>query len=154
MTTKAEKEKDQLEAVNALHELLEPGDTVYTVLRHVSRSGMSRAIDAYIIQDSEPRWISRLAARAMDGTFSERYEAVSMGGCGMDMGFALVYNLSRALWVGGFGCIGENCPSNDHSNGDRSYTRHSPLDGIQSMTAGYCAHWHQSGGYALRHRWM
>jgi hypothetical protein len=45
----------------------------------------------------------------------------------MDMGFHVVYNLSSALYRGGFGCIGDKpvrCPSNDHSNGDRDYTPH------------------------------
>lgn len=32
--------------------------------------------------------------------------------------------ISRVLYPQGFGCIGEGCPSNDHSNGDRDYTPH------------------------------
>ena len=54
------------------------------------------------------------------------------------MGFAVIYELSQALFPKGFECIGEKCPSNDHSNGDRDYTPHH----------------HNSGGYALKHRWM
>ena len=34
------------EAIANLREILKPGDTVYTILRHVSKSGMSRVIDA------------------------------------------------------------------------------------------------------------
>lgn len=142
------KQREQAEAADTLRELLPPGTTVYTVLRHVSRSGMSRDIDLYVMQDGEPRWISRLAARAAGLTFNERAEAVRMGGCGMDMGFAAVYALSHALYPDGFECVGETiresdsfvvgCPSNDHSNGDRDYSPHH----------------HASGGYALRHRWM
>ena len=56
----------------------------------------------------------------------------------MDMGFHLVYELSRALYPAGFVCSGDKCNSNDHSNGDRD---HSP-------------HQHQDGGYALRCRWI
>jgi hypothetical protein len=58
-----------------------------------------------------------------------------MGGAGMDMGFALVYNLSRSLYPNGFDCIGESCPSNDHVNGyNRSH--------------------HADGGYALQQSWL
>src|SRR5690348_13201489 len=89
------KQSDRLEAIQSLRQTLKPGDTVYTVLRSVSRSGMSRDIDLYVIQDSELRWISRIAARAMDATFNEKKDCIKVGGCGMDMGFDLVYNLSR-----------------------------------------------------------
>jgi hypothetical protein len=124
---------------------MEPGDTLYTVLRHRSASGMTRAIDLYRLtpDPDEPgsvdvRWLSRLAARALDWTFSERYEALSVGGCGMDMGYHIVYSLAAALWPAGFTCTGPRCPSNDHSNGDRDHTPHH----------------HNDGGYALRHRWL
>lgn len=138
---------EQEEAREVLREILKPGDTVYTVLRHVSRSGMMRAIDAYVIEDDSPRWISTYAARAAGYKYSRKYEAIEMGGCGMDMGFALVYGLSRALWPDGFGCIGQECPSNDHSNSDRDYT-------VNLGRGIHANHWHQSGGYALRQRWM
>jgi hypothetical protein len=36
--SKEEKER----ALKRLHELIKPGDTVYTSVKHVSRSGMSR----------------------------------------------------------------------------------------------------------------
>ena len=40
----AKKEKERDEARERLLEMLRPGDTVHTILRHVSRSGMSRSI--------------------------------------------------------------------------------------------------------------
>ncbi len=64
---------------------------------------------------------------------------VKMGGCGMDMGYHLVNNLGYALFPNGVPCTGEDCPSNDHNNGDRDYT------------AGKL---HRDGGYAFRHRWL
>lgn len=67
-------------------------------------------------------------------------DGLIVGGCGMDMGYHLVYALARKLWPDGFDCIGPGCPSNDHSNGDRDYTpghRH-----------------HADGGYCLKHRWL
>lgn len=152
----------------ALRELCPPGTTVYTVLRGVSRSGMSCNIDCYVISaGGEPRWISRLAADAAGFTFNERRECIRVGGCGMDMGFHIVYGLSHALYPDGFGCIGDAsgnrsnvCPSNDHSNGDRDYTPHSVYEHDKAQHAkldkppSIKPHWHRDGGYALRHRWL
>mgnify|MGYP001566261164 CR=1 FL=1 len=136
--TKQEIERKEVQ--ERLREILRPGDTVYTVLRHKARSGMMRAIDLYKVDNNgDPYWLSSLVARATGLTFSKRYEALVAGGCGMDMGFHLVYELSAMLYPQGFECIGERCPANDHANGDRDYTPH--------------AHPH-AGGYALRHRWL
>lgn len=160
MSTLKERERD--EAVASLREILKPGDTLYTVNRHIARSGMMRAIDVYKIDETQPVWLSRQACRVTGYSFSEKYEAVRMDGCGMDMGFALVYAISQRLFPDGFGCVGEGCPSNDHSNGDCDYTRHvdhaaGNPDHICAMHPETCVapkHWHKSGGYALRHRWM
>lgn len=135
--TKAQK-AEQEEARERLREWIKPGDTVWTVVRHVSKSGMTRDIACYLIEDNEPRWIASLVAKACGMRFNRDRDAVRIGGCGMDMGFALVYDLSHALFGGGFECIGEGCPSNDHSNGDRDYTPHP----------------HSDSGYALTQRWI
>lgn len=132
--TKAE----QVAAAEALRELLPPGATIHTTVKHVSRSGMQRSISCYVIRDNEPRWIDSLICKAAGFTFDTKREAVKIGGCGMDMGFAIVYDVSATLYRGGFTCIGERCPSNDHSNGDRNYQPHQ----------------HADGGYALRQRWL
>lgn len=126
----AEQAKDTLRA------MLPPGSTVYTILRHVSRSGMQRRIDLYAMSPEGPVYLSGLAACAMGENVSDK-GGIVVGGCGMDMGFSLVYNLSAVLYPHGFDCIGKanRCPSNDHSNGEDN------------------AH-HKSGGYALRHAWM
>lgn len=42
------------ESKTRLKEMLHEGDTIYTVLRHVSASGMSREIDVYLIRENEP----------------------------------------------------------------------------------------------------
>lgn len=47
MSKKSEQEKK--EAIEKLRKLIKPGDGVYTILRHVSRSGMQRIIDVYIM---------------------------------------------------------------------------------------------------------
>lgn len=141
MTTK-ERTEEREKALESLREMLPPGSTVKTILRHCSRSGMTRAISPVV--DGED--ISWLVCRAIPSfKFNQRHGGITMGGCGMDMGFALVYNLSSTLYRDGFECIGDGegfrsgwCPSNDHSNGDRDYTPHH----------------HDSGGYALRQEWL
>ncbi len=134
MSSKAEK----AEAIERLRGMLKPGDTVFTILRHVSRSGMSRSISVVVMQDGKPFDVSWAVARAGLGTFDRKNDGVKVGGCGMDMGFHLAYNLAWVLYGDDFQCVGEGCPSNDHSNGDRDYTPHK----------------HSDGGYALNHRWL
>jgi hypothetical protein len=135
--TKAQK-AEQEEARQRLREWIKPGDTIWTTVRHVSQSGMTRDISCYLIEENEPRWLSWLVAKACGYRFNRKHDAVRIGGCGMDMGFAIVYDLSRVLFADGFECIGQGCPSNDHSNGDRDYSPHH----------------HSDPGYALTQRWI
>lgn len=90
----------KVEARNALLEMLGPGSVVYTVLRHVSASGMSRRIDLYTIIDNKPRYLSGYAAKVL-GDRLHKDGGIVVGGCGMDMGFHLVNNLSIALFCPG-----------------------------------------------------
>jgi len=89
------------EARTQLRAMLEPGQTVYTKLNYCSRSGMMRVIDLFTIEDNELRRITWLACRATGTTYNERHGGMRMDGCGMDMGFAAVYNLGRSLWPDG-----------------------------------------------------
>ena len=137
------------EAIATLKEWITPGDTVYTVLRHVSRSGMQREIGIVLlnaeshssfpadstVRDLHPNYI---VAKALGLKLTKNGDGVQVGGCGMDMGFSLVYELSARLWPEGFTCTGKGCHSNAHSNGDRDYTPHA----------------HRDGGYALQQRWL
>lgn len=88
------------EAIQELRSLLQPGDTVYTVLRHVSRSGMSRNIDLYVFRDNEPLYLSWWAAKALGWTINQgKNEGIKVSGCGMDMGWHLVDTLARTLGI-------------------------------------------------------
>lgn len=105
-TTKAVREQEKQEAIDQLRKMIQPGDTVYTVLRYVSRSGMQRGIDLYIIgEDRRPRWITAYVGKALDRPQSRKdwqeQRGLSICGCGMDMGFSLVYDLGRALYHNG-----------------------------------------------------
>lgn len=188
-------------AAAELKKLLKPGQTVYTVLRHVSSSGMSRVIDVVIpymrtdtlavdgddprvkigldayttdadnarrytrgrivdltakfvtiayeaSADSPPvdetfprgavtvylktkaypavRSIGWLAAQAMDYAWDRDRQGLKVGGCGMDMGFHVVYSLGQTVWPKG--------TKKPHS------TRNGEPD--------------RAGGYALKHQWL
>lgn len=89
------------EARAQLREMLQPGQTVYTVIRHVSASGMMRVIDLFTIKDNEPQRITWLACEATGAPYNRKHEGMRMDGCGMDMCFAAVYNLGSAIWPQG-----------------------------------------------------
>lgn len=134
-------EREKLEARDKLREWIKPGDTVYTILRHVSRSGMSRDISVKI-SDGNGGFLhpDYLVAKAT-GSRLAKSEGIKIGGCGMDMGFALVYDLSHALYGEGYRCLGEKarCPSNVHSN---ERERH------------YHGNRKHTDGYALNQSWL
>lgn len=159
MNKKADNER--AENIKELRAMLKPGDTVKTILRHCSASGMTRVIDLVIVYrpeirtyppkpaetaryagdvdyDAKPkrtrgkpevRSIGWMAAKAMGDKFDRDQQGIKIGGCGMDMGFALVYNLGRTLFPKGFKVKGRG------RNGD---------------TSGH----DRDGGYALRQEWL
>lgn len=93
--TRAQKE-EQDRTKRELAKMLPPGSVVWCVLRHVSSSGMSRDIDLYTIKHNEPCYLSGYACAAM-GWARAKSGAIKVGGCGMDMGFHIVQNLSYAI---------------------------------------------------------
>jgi len=127
------------EAKDYLLNILNPGDTIYTNILHVSRSGMYRVISLHVVKDNQLVNISWNAAKLLEG-YDEKHNGCKASGCGMDMGFHLVYNLGYALFPNGFTCTGKNCPSNDHRN--KPYPE---CDGKML---------HTSGGYAFDQSWV
>ena len=93
--------KRQEECKAALLEWLKPGDTVHLVLRHVSRSGMYRAISLLHMEDGYPRRLDGYASDLLEG-YDKKHEACRASGCGMDMGFHLVYTLGHVLFGDGY----------------------------------------------------
>jgi hypothetical protein len=128
--TKIQTEK--AEAMSRLRKLLKPGATVYTVLRHVSASGMSRRIDLYCFHKNQPVYLSGYAGRVLD---MRRHKdgGLVVGGCGMDMGFHVVYELGRTLYPKGF--VPAKCGRHGRNGSDPN-----EVD--------------TDGGYALRHEWL
>ena len=76
--------------------------TIYTILRRVSSSGMTRHISLKIAQGGEIYDITYTAALALGEKLHEvnGFNTIKQNGCGMDMGFNLVYNLSSVLFHG------------------------------------------------------
>lgn len=69
------------------------GSTMTTLLRHVSSSGMSRSI-SIVHNDQDITWtVARFLGEPLDS-----HGGIRVDGCGMDMGFHLVYSLSRKLY--------------------------------------------------------
>ena len=121
-TSKTQKAEELAE----LRTMIKPGDTVYTRLNHVSKSGMMRVIDLFVIRDNEPLRITWSACQATGTAYNNKHDGMRMDGCGMDMGFAAVYHLGRVLWP-----VGTPEPHG---------TRNGEPD--------------RDGGYALKHRWL
>ena len=156
MTTRRYTKDETLEAIEYLRAELTPGRAVYTKVTHVSRSGMSRSIKCYLAQGRDNLTdITWYVARATSSRVDNNHGGIVIGGCGMDMGYALVYNLGRTLYPEGVHCTGSRgynpdtyetthdaprCKSNEHVNSPgMPYSR----DVI-----------HRDGGYALNQIWM
>lgn len=145
MTTATARRAAEYAALATLRDLFPIGSTVQTKVLHVSRSGMLRSFAVLVPTDAGSiRDVSHLVAAAIGARVHTPTGGVSMGGCGMDMGYALAYSLSRALYRDGFPCTGRtDCPSNDHVN-ERSRSPYA--------TACNPGRMHSDPGYALTHR--
>jgi hypothetical protein len=144
MTKAEEKAAEQKAAVRELRKIVKPGDTLHTILRHVSRSGMSRSISVVKVDKRGGiRQLDYLVAIALDRKVDDHREGIKIGGAGMDMGFALVYEISAKLYgygnPRGYRCLGDRCPSNSHVN-DRNAPSGKDV--------------RHKDGYAISHRWM
>jgi len=107
-----------------LLEFIKPGQTVYCTLRSVSKSGMKRVISLHVIDKGEMRCIDYWAVVVNDDKLANN--GIVADGCGMDMGFSLVYNLGANLWPNG----------TPEPHGSRNGAPDS------------------AGGYALKHQWL
>ena len=88
-----------------LEHYLREGQTVYTILRSVSANGMSRHISLVMVDsDGSLCDITYYAAAALNESLYEKngHRSIRQNGCGMDMGFNLVFNLAYALFGNGY----------------------------------------------------
>jgi len=84
-------------AVKQLRSMLNSGATVYTIVTHVSSSGMSRRIKLICRNGSRVVNISYWAAAVLGWKLHADTNAVVVRGCGMDMGFHTVDALSQQI---------------------------------------------------------
>lgn len=94
---------DKAEAVERLRELFDgaPKKTAYTVTRKVSSSGMTRRMSVFIVDsDGDLRDISYYVGAVLGWSITDvmGHRTVRVDGCGMDMGWHLVYSLSYVLY--------------------------------------------------------
>jgi len=93
-------------AIKELKKILPKGKTVYTVLRGVSPSGMTRWVDMLYVKGSNiyrvpPAWVEK-AFKDWPWKYDMHKEGWKVPGVGMDVGFELVYALSLRLYDDGY----------------------------------------------------
>jgi hypothetical protein len=92
------------EALEGLREVCPAGTTVYCVLRHWRKGSSRRVIGFFTWHTNEwhpkggPFHLNRLIAATGMYHHHKDHEGLIVEGGGMDMGFAVVYDLMHALW--------------------------------------------------------
>lgn len=90
---------DQIQSLDQLRQWLPKGTRVFTILRSVSRSGMLREVSVVVFRagDARPIHPNHHVCQVL-GLRRGKSDGVVLQGCGMDMGFHLVYELAYALY--------------------------------------------------------
>ena len=96
-TKKEIKLHEKAYAETKLNQILKRNETIYSVIRHVSQSGMTRHITFFIIKDGQVWHIDNLISDYLDYRTNKRFNALVVGGCGMDMAFSVVNNLQEEM---------------------------------------------------------
>ena len=95
------KTKGKEEALRELKEMIKENETIYTILREVSRSGMRRKLSVLIVRDNRIENITYLVANALDYKLNEDGHLI-IDGTGFDVGEYVVYQLSLKLFGNGY----------------------------------------------------
>lgn len=104
--------EQKAEALAYLKRNLNEGDTVFYIVKNVSNSGMYRHIDFYtfkvkdVFEEGENRvqkvWLSGAISKVLGYPLKEKTQSLGVSGCGMNMGFAVIYNLAEVLFGDGY----------------------------------------------------
>lgn len=89
-------------SADALKVILHERQDVYTILRHTSASGMLRRISVVVIDGGTITDITWHVANVAGYTMHYDSHALTVKGGGMDMGFAVVYQLASMLYGDGY----------------------------------------------------
>ena len=124
-------DKASIEASETLlRDLLAPRGTqcrtLYSILRHVSKSGMSRRISFLVVDLNHIRDVTWHVGNVTGYRIGARGEGLVVNGGGMDMGFQVAYALGQALWPKG------------------TPEPHGTRNGVPDS----------EGGYAIKHSWL
>jgi hypothetical protein len=118
--------KEIAKTIKDIKKLVKPNDTIYCFNRHTSQSGMMRRISFYVVKKNKLISLDWYIARITSYSHDRNRGGLIVNGCGMDMGFSVVYELGSTLWPKG--------TPKPHG------TRNGEPD--------------RKGGYALKHSWM
>lgn len=116
MATRHVSDAEREKAHRFLRSVLDDGATVYTVLRSVSRSGMSRTIDMYALEYEEYYMTGKKPVKRCLPVYLSGYAAdlcgfdvnrksgfhngyIIMRGCGLDHGLSAVQSIAKALGI-------------------------------------------------------
>lgn len=101
MTKKQQKQEEfEYAKKQLLEHFVKEGDTVYTLLRSVAPSGMSRTMSLKVAKNGRIQDLTYYASIVLDYPLVEvnGSRAIRVGGAGMDLGFQVVYSLARVLF--------------------------------------------------------
>ena len=85
--------EEQQAAQDTLDSSLTEGRNVFFNITGVAKSGMSRTMEVYVIEGDDLRRITHYFARA--GGYKLTDKGIRISGCGMDMRFALLADVSK-----------------------------------------------------------
>lgn len=76
--------------------------TIWALCRHVSSGGATRVLSFFIVKDNTIICIDWFLQEFLGYKSHKKFDGVVIKGCGMDMGFHVVYSLSRKLYDDGY----------------------------------------------------
>lgn len=146
---------EQKEAFDRLRKWIKPGDTVHTILDHVSQSGMSRTIRVVLLKDSDATHPNHAVSALLGYSRAKRGDGFTVGGCGMDMGFHVVHSLGYALF-GEEASKGTGRDANALRKAIGKATKFYLTQGGAEMPDWRKPgpQWFGAAGYAIKHRWL
>ena len=92
----SKKEYDEIK--KELKKILKPKDTIYSIIRHVSNSGMQRCIDFYVIKNNRPVRLTWYLPFLLGYPINKKHGGITVKGWGVDMCFSVVYELGQELY--------------------------------------------------------
>ena len=89
--------EERADIITELREKLPENTTIYTTVHTVASSGMSRTMTVFAVVDGDVRNLNYRVAQLGIGKLTKD-DQIRVSGAGMDMGFHVVYSLSRVLY--------------------------------------------------------